>query len=76
MRTHPFWRRADRVTAGFSIALGADTSIYGGLSNQNEREISQAEIVDVEFGMELQTHHDKDLDKVKLAAGVIPADEK
>ena len=76
IRTHPFWRGENRVTDGFSVGLGAETSIYGGLANHNERGISQAEMVDVEFAMELRTRHDKDLDNVKLAADIIPADKK
>ena len=76
IRTDTFWRRANRAKAGFSVRPGADTSIYSGLANHNERGISQAEMVNVEFAMELQTHYNKDLDNVKLATDIIPADEK
>jgi len=72
----PFWKRANGAKAGFSIGLGAGTTPYGGLANQIEGGISQAEMDDVEFAMELQNRHDKDLDSVKLAADLTPADEK
>ena len=73
IRTHPFGRRR---YPGFSVGLGAKTSIYGDLTNRNERGIPQEESVDLDVAMELRTRQDKDIGDVKLAYDVIPTDEK
>ena len=75
-RTHPFWRRQHQLTTYFSFGLGAETSIYSGMTVRNERDIPQAESVDMDVGMELRTRQDEDQDDVKLDVDVITADGK
>jgi len=75
-RTHPFWRRRNRLTAGFSVGLGTEPNIYGNLTNRNERDIPHEESVDLDVAMELRTRQDGDIDDMKLAPDVVPRDEK
>jgi len=76
VRTHPFWKRRHRLTTGFSVGLGTETSIYGNLTNRNERDIPQEASIDLDVAMELRTRQDVDVDDVKLAPDVVPRDEK
>ena len=68
LRTNPFWRRGNRLTTGFSVGLGAETGTSSAFDNKNEGDIPQAEIVDVEAGIELRTRSEKDQDDVESAA--------
>jgi len=76
IRTHPFWRRPRRLTTGFSFGLGAETSIHGDVTTRNERDIPQAESVEMDIGMELRTRQDEDNDEVKFDVDVIKMEEK
>ena len=71
-RTHPFRRRLHQLTTEFSFGLGAETSIYSSMTVRKERDIPQAESVDMDVGMELRTRQDE----VKLDVDVITMDGK
>ena len=70
LRTNPFWRRGNRVTTGFSVVLEAGTSTPSRFDNKNEGDIPQAEIVDVEAAIELQTRSEKDQDDVESVGDI------
>ena len=51
-------------TTRFSFGLGAETSIYGDLVTQNERGIPQADVVDLDTGMELRRRDEDNKDDI------------
>ena len=70
-RSHLFWRRPRQFTTGFSLGLGAETSIYGDLATQNERGIPQAKSTDMDIEMELRTRQDEDAGDIQLDADAV-----
>jgi len=74
VRTHPFWKRANQDTTGFSVSHGVETSLYGNLVK--ERHIPHAATVELELGIVSQSRYDGDEHGIKPPADLTPPDDR
>jgi len=75
VHTHPYWRRATRVTTIFSDGFEAETSISGRLSQRNEGNAPEAATIDLELATVARTRH-FDGKYMKPIADLVPPDNK
>jgi hypothetical protein len=67
VRTNPYWKRPNRftLTTGFSGGFVAETTTSSGEADRNVAGMPQADTIDLEVAMEMQTRQDIEEDEMK-----------